>query len=84
MKEKFIALLTFTSSLRNFGTKFIRAHYLSILPNLLISELHGTLSRHVFEETAERSLIFKHWEELISNAAVLPFGGYEESATFAV
>jgi len=27
--------------------------------NLLISELHGTLSRHVFEETAERSLIFK-------------------------
>ena len=24
MKEKFIALLTFTSSLRNFGTKFIR------------------------------------------------------------
>ena len=37
----------------------ILPHYLSILPNLLISELHGTLSRHVFEETAERSLIFK-------------------------
>lgn len=30
MKEKFIALLTFTSSLRNFGTKFIRVAILVV------------------------------------------------------
>ena len=30
MKEKFIVLLTFTSSLRNFGTKFIRVAILVV------------------------------------------------------
>ena len=33
--------------------------HLSILPNFRISELYGTLSCHVFEKTAEGSLIFK-------------------------
>lgn len=33
--------------------------HLSILPNFRISELYGTLSCHVFEKTAERSLVFK-------------------------
>ena len=37
----------------------ILPYALSIFPFLCVSELHGALSGHIFEETAERSLIFK-------------------------
>ena len=37
----------------------ILPYALSIFPFLCISELHGALSGHIFEETAERSLVFK-------------------------
>ena len=37
----------------------ILPYALSIFPFLCVSELHGALSGHIFEETAERSLVFK-------------------------
>ena len=37
----------------------ILPYALSIFPFLCVSELHGALSSHIFEETAERSLVFK-------------------------
>lgn len=37
----------------------ILPYTLSIFPFLCISELYGTLSGHIFEETAERGLVFK-------------------------
>ena len=60
----------------------ILPHYLSILPNLLISELHGTLSRHVFEETAERGLVFKSQQAAISLELLLLYSN-NRLVTFA-
>lgn len=37
----------------------ILPYALSIFPFLCVSKLHGALSSHIFEETAERSLVFK-------------------------
>lgn len=37
----------------------ILPYALSIFPFLCVSELYGTLSGHIFEETAERGLVFK-------------------------
>lgn len=49
----------------------ILPYALSIFPFLCVSELHGALSGHIFEETAERSLVFNPRISAISLALLL-------------
>ena len=58
MKEKFIALLTFTSSLRNFGTKFIRVAILVVF--VWIGGLTLASKEYLAEPGTNECFILKH------------------------